>query len=72
VKTDFGNIRIGAKYKVLPTEYTQRWEKRFIGKVGICETARAITGAVLVFNTHKEVIPFDALQPHETETHVRM
>jgi hypothetical protein len=63
MKTDFASVKIGSKYKVLPTDHTTRWAKRFVGKIGVCEMSRSFTGAVLVFNTHKEVIPFDALQP---------
>ena len=63
MKIDFVSIRIGSQYRVLPTDHTKRWLKRFVGKIGVCKTARSWTGAVLVFNTHTEVVPFDALQP---------
>ena len=62
MKTDFMSIRIGNKYKVLPTDHTKQWAKRFIGKIGICKWISSVRGALLVFNTHEEVIPLDALQ----------
>jgi hypothetical protein len=63
MKIDFVNIRIGSEYKVLPTDHTKRWLRRFVGKTGVCKMSSSMRGASLVFNTHTEVVPFDALQP---------
>jgi hypothetical protein len=62
MKINFGTILIWDKYKVIATEHTKRWNKRFIGKVGVCRVISAIRGAALTFNTHTEVIPFDSLE----------
>lgn len=58
---NINTIGLGKKYKVQDTEHTRKWNKRFIGKIGICKWASSVSGAKLVFNLNDSVVPLDAL-----------
>lgn len=58
----YTSINVQKKYIVVKTDYTSKFLKKYVGRVGVCKVAYSLHGATMEFEDGKvKVVPFESL-----------